>query len=143
MYHKDGESGGSLLEDPGGSLEAGVGITRVLWNYRTMLPVTPHHLLQRSLEPHGTRASCLVHGDSRQLRQAAWLIPSTDGGCLLSNHELSPSLVIFFHMSKTKASTSPACRGMLRTTTSNAQVAFSLPATPVPVKRRQLELQCP
>lgn len=86
VYCKDGESRGSL--------EAGVGITRVLWFTLLMRAVGwcsqwTHHLLQRSLEPHGTQASCLVHGDHHQLGQTACLIPSTDGDCQLSKHELS------------------------------------------------------
>lgn len=80
VYQKIGGSGGSL--------KAGVGITRVLWF--TLLTRTVgqcsqqrHTISCKDLEPHGTRASCLVRGDNPQLGQAAWLIPSTDGGCLL------------------------------------------------------------
>lgn len=86
VYHKDGESGGYQ----------GFVVYPPDENCGTMLPATPHHLLQRSLEPYGAEASCLVHGDNHQLGQAAWLIPSTDGDCLLSNHELSPLLLLFF-----------------------------------------------
>lgn len=73
-------------------------------NHGMMFPVTPHHLLESSLEPYGAQARCLVHGDSHQLGQAACLIPSTNGYCSLtmpsnhelSNHELSPLLLLFF-----------------------------------------------
>lgn len=85
-----------------------------------MLPATPHHFLQRS------RATWY----SGKLLGSRWQ-PSTWASCLADplhwwwlpaylTTSFHPCFCCFFRIGKTEASTSPACRGALRTSTSNA-----------------------